>query len=312
LKGHFTGSIVEAKREFFEDVSALQGLNPIYGLEDIKTFNMIKVIIASGKSRQIVTPDILVSTKMRKPSETSVSGLIAIFCLLDKLLNLRVFPNGERSEGIIYNAMDLFAATRSKMLETQSYNFFYLLLVLRQLAQQSIRHTYFEFFHREHLLQDDSTGRGGVGQVIGRPTEGLPIPIKALEAAPTYSWQVLQSLPDRDPSARQGLLNAFTKMIEGQVRGHNHQCLTELDEQDLTPLRELVQLSVFRRDRNSPLLSHSDRFNRPDCSFWHKMAFSFVNISKMRVARPQVACKWFILGLTIPQNVLARAEKVIQ
>ena len=60
MKGHFTGSIVEAKREFFEDVSALQGLNPIYGLEDIKTFNMIKVIIASGKSRQIVTPDILV------------------------------------------------------------------------------------------------------------------------------------------------------------------------------------------------------------------------------------------------------------
>jgi len=142
--------------------------------------------------------------------------------------------------------------------------------------------------------------------------EGLALPIKALEASPTYSFQVLQSVSGRDPSARQGLLNALTKMTKGQVRWHNHQCLTELDKQDLTPLRELVQLTVFGRDHNSPLLSHADRFNRPECCFWHEMAFSFVNISKMKIACPQVACKWFSRGLTIPPNVLARADKVIK
>src|SRR3972149_8084717 len=194
---------------------------------------------------------------MSKPPETSLSGLIAIFCLLDKLLNLGVFPDGERSEGIIYNAMGLPVATRSKMFEAQSYNFPYLLLLLREPAQQNIRHTYFEFFHRENLLRRDSKGTGGVGQVIGKPTEGLPLPIKALKASSTYSCQVLQSLPDRDPSARQCLLDALTKMTKGQVRGHNHQCLTELDEQNLTPLRELVQFTVFGRDHNSPPLSHS-------------------------------------------------------
>jgi hypothetical protein len=142
--------------------------------------------------------------------------------------------------------------------------------------------------------------------------EGLALPIKALEASATYSCQVLQSLPDRDPSARQCLLDALTKMTKSQVRGHNHQCLTELDEQDLTALRELVQFTVLGRDRNPPLLSYSDRSNWPNWSFWHKMRFSFVNILKIKVACPSVSCKWFSLGLTIPPNVLARADTVIR
>ncbi len=43
--------------------------------------------------------------------------------------------------------------------------------------------------------------------------EGLPLPIKALVASPTYSWQVLQSLPDRDPSARQGRLFVYLASV---------------------------------------------------------------------------------------------------
>jgi hypothetical protein len=142
--------------------------------------------------------------------------------------------------------------------------------------------------------------------------EGLPLSIKALEAATPYSCEILQSLPDRDPSTHQGLLNMATKMIKRQVRGHNHQCLTELNEEDLTPLRELVQLTVLGRDHDSSLLSYSDRFNWPDCCLWHKMTFSLVNISKMRVARSRVPCKWFSLGIGIPPEVLMRADKVIK
>lgn len=93
----------------------------------------------------------LVSTKMRKPSETSRSGLLAIFRLLDELLNPGMISDGERGERVIYNTTGSLAATRVKTLEPQSYNFFHLFLLLREPTQQSIRHTYFEFFHRENL-----------------------------------------------------------------------------------------------------------------------------------------------------------------
>jgi hypothetical protein len=121
--------------------------------------------------------------------------------------------------------------------------------------------------------------------------EGLPLAIKALEAAPTYSSEVLQSLPDRHPSACQCVLDTLTKAKKGDVRGYNHQCLTKLDEQDLAPLRELMQFAVLGRDCNPTLLAYSDRFNWPSLSFWHETRFSFVNISKMKVARAPVSCK---------------------
>jgi hypothetical protein len=90
---------------------------------------------------------------MRKPSEMSRSRLIAIFGLIDKLLDLGVFPDGQRGKGIVYNAVRLFAAPRSEALKSQSYYFFSFRLAFWQLAQQSVRHLYFYRFHWENLLQ---------------------------------------------------------------------------------------------------------------------------------------------------------------
>jgi hypothetical protein len=89
----------------------------------------------------------LVSTKMRKPSETSRSRLIAIFGLIDEPFNLGVFPNGQRGKSVVYNAVRLFAATPSEALKSQSYYFFSLRLAFWQLAQQSVRHLN---FYRPH------------------------------------------------------------------------------------------------------------------------------------------------------------------
>src|SRR5215467_1569151 len=122
--------------------------------------------------------------------------------------------------------------------------------------------------------------------------EGLSFAIEALEAAPTYFSQILQSLTDRNSSACQCVLDALTKAKKSNVRRYNHQCLTELDEQDLAPLRELVQFAVPRRDCNAPLITYADRFNWSSCRTGHDKRFSFVNISGTRVARAHVPCKW--------------------
>ena len=142
--------------------------------------------------------------------------------------------------------------------------------------------------------------------------DGLPLAIKALEAAPTYSRQVLQSLSNRHPAARQCVLDALTKSKKRNVRRHDHQRLTKLDEQDLTSLRELVQFAVLGRNGNPPLFSHADRLDWAECCCRHEMTCSFVNMSKRKVARAQVSCKWIYLGLTIPPDVLVRASKVIK
>ena len=90
--------------------------------------------------------------------------------------------------------------------------------------------------------------------------EGLPLAIEALETASAYSRQVFQRLARRDSSACQCVLDTLAKMIEGHVGGYNHQCLTELDEQDFTPLRELVQFPELGRDYNPTLITHPDTF----------------------------------------------------
>ena len=51
------GSIIEAKLEFFEDVSASTKIKPDLRFVDIKTVNMIEVTVTAGKSRQIVARD---------------------------------------------------------------------------------------------------------------------------------------------------------------------------------------------------------------------------------------------------------------
>ena len=94
----------------------------------------------------------LVSTKMRKPSEMSRSRLIAMFGLIDKLFDLGVFPDGQRGKGVVYNAARLFVETRGKALKSQSYYFLSLRLAFWQLAQQFVRHLYFYRSHRGNLL----------------------------------------------------------------------------------------------------------------------------------------------------------------
>jgi hypothetical protein len=142
--------------------------------------------------------------------------------------------------------------------------------------------------------------------------EGLPLAIKTPEAAPAYSRQVLQSLTHRHPSARQCVLDTLTKAKKGNVRGYDHQCLTELDEQDLAPLRELVQFAVLGRNCDPALLPYSDRFNWTSGFRWHQMIISFVKVTKLKVPRAQMSCKWFSCGLTFPPNVLVLADKVIK
>jgi hypothetical protein len=73
---------------------------------------------------------------MRKPSETSRSRLIAIFSLIDKLLDLGVFLDDQRGKGIVYDAVSLFAAPRSEALKSQSYYFFSLRLVFGSLRNK--------------------------------------------------------------------------------------------------------------------------------------------------------------------------------
>ena len=148
-------------------------------------------------------------------------------------------------------------------------------------------------------------------KTLGR-VEGSPLAIKALETTPADSRQVFQRVPRRDSPTRQRVLYALAKMIEGHVRGHNHECLTELDEQDLTPLGKFVQFAVPGGNSNPALLSDSDRFNRTRRCRWHEMTISFVKVAKLKVTPAWVSCKWFSLGLTIPPNALVGADKVIR
>ena|SRR3990170_7293197 len=114
---------------------------------------------------------ILVSTKMFEPSGTSLSDLIAIFCLLDQVLYLGMFSDSERGKRIVYNAMRFLAPARSEALKSQSYNLFSLRLALGQLAQQRIRHMDFYRSHRDNLLRGNSKSKADVGQALSVRTD---------------------------------------------------------------------------------------------------------------------------------------------
>ena len=105
----------------------------------------------------------------------------------------------------------------------------------------------------------------------------LPLPIEALEALPTYLFQVLQSLPDRDPSSCQRRLDSLAEMVKGLIVRYNHQSLTEPDEKDLTSFRKLVYLTVIYGNRNLPLLSHANSSDRLGQQLRHQKVSSFVS-----------------------------------
>src|SRR5919109_740058 len=97
---------------------------------------------------------------------------------------------------------------------------------------------------------------------------GVPSAIKTPEATPAHFRQVLQSLTYRHPAASQRVLDTLTKAKKANVRGHNHECLAKLNEQDFSPLPKLVLSAVLRRNRNAAHLTDSDSFNwtsRPCC-----------------------------------------------
>ena len=142
--------------------------------------------------------------------------------------------------------------------------------------------------------------------------DGLPLAIQALETTPAYWRQIFQSLPHGHSSARQCVLNAFAKTIERHVKGHNHECLAKLHKQDLTPLGKFVQFAVTGGNSNPAVSSDPDRFNRTSSLRWHKLTLSFVKVAKLKLTRAPGSCKWFSLSLTIPPNVLVRANKVIR
>src|SRR6266853_2252378 len=104
---------------------------------------------------------ILVSTKMRMPSGTSSSGLLAIFGLLDDLLYQRVLSHGESGKGAVDNARSLLTVACSEMLQPEPYHLLYVFLVFRQPAQQRIRYVYGDLCHGDTLLEGDFTGRIG-------------------------------------------------------------------------------------------------------------------------------------------------------
>lgn len=98
---------------------------------------------------------LLVSTTMRMPSGTSASGL------LDDLLYQRVFSHRERSKGAVDNARGLTAY--GAMLQHEPYYLLDAPLVLRQPAQQCIRHVYGDHCRGDTLLEVNCTGRVGYG-----------------------------------------------------------------------------------------------------------------------------------------------------
>src|SRR5919109_203551 len=95
--------------------------------------------------------------------------------------------------------------------------------------------------------------------------------------------------------------------------------LTELDEQYLAPLRELVKFAVFGRNCNLPLVSHSGRFNWPSLSTWHEMKCSFVNTLNIKITCPLTPCKWLSScrasshnGETVQLKKTARLKTLLQ
>ena len=140
----------------------------------------------------------------------------------------------------------------------------------------------------------------------------LPLAIQALETTPTHWRQVFQSLPRGHSSACQSVLNAFAQTLECDVKGHNHECLTKLHQQNLTPLGKFVQFAVPGGNSNLALLSDSDRFNRTSSLRRHGLTISFVKLAKPNVTRAPGSCKWFSFDLTIPPNRLVRADRVIR
>jgi hypothetical protein len=115
--------------------------------------------------------------------------------------------------------------------------------------------------------------------------------IQLLKETAAYSRKVLQRLFERDALSFQVLLEALTEAIKGRINRNDHQCCTKLEQQDLTPFRELMFFTVGSRNGNLSVLSYANGTKWSSQRFQHTRDSFRENTNTQSVASLGVADK---------------------
>ena len=139
----------------------------------------------------------------------------------------------------------------------------------------------FDFlFRRErNILRVEQPSKKALGG-----TAGLPLAIKALEAAPTNLWQMFKSFVGGYTAANKRALDALAETIECPIERHYHERLAKPDKQNFTPLGKLMQLAVAGRNRDAAVFSDAGGFNVSSCCT-HDRRSSFLTILARKITR---------------------------
>jgi hypothetical protein len=73
-----------------------------------------------------------------------------------------------------------------------------------------------------------------------------------------------------------------------------------------------MQFTIFRGNGDPSVLSNSDRFNRTRSCECHEMRVSFVKVTTLKLTRTTLARKRSETALTVPPEILARANQIIR